>query len=108
MDDVIKGILDSEELAQKIINEARLEKASHDSDITLEIEKYQYKVHKDVWARINKYTEELKSKTSAKVAHIEKAAQDQVIEMKRRAENGKGKWIEQVFGKILGDGGDIG
>ena len=108
MDEIIGKILESEKLAQRIIDEARQEKESHDSDIMQEIEKHQYEAHKNAWARVNKYAEELKAETSAEVARIEKAARDQVLEMRRRTEAGKEEWTELVFGRILSDSGDIG
>ena len=101
MDDVIQRIINSESLAQRIIDEARQEKSSHESDMAEEIEAYRYKVYADVWERINEFVEEQKKNTSDKVRAIEESALERIAEMKNSAELHRAGWVEHMCAKIL-------
>ena len=101
MDDIIQRIINSDNLAQRIIDEARQEKVRHDSDLTGDIEKYQYKMYKDMWAKLNIYVESEKRKTADEVRHVEKVTQDRITNMKKQAERHKNEWINVLYGRIL-------
>jgi vacuolar-type H+-ATPase subunit H len=104
MDEIIMRILDSEDMAQRVIDEARREKMSHESDVAAEIEKYQYFAHKDIWAKIGEHTEKLKRETADNVCRIEESAQQQIDGMKSKVEQYKDEWLEQIYKKILEGG----
>jgi vacuolar-type H+-ATPase subunit H len=104
LDEIISRILDSEDMAQRVIDEARREKMSHESDMAEEIEKYQYFAHKEIWGKIGEHAEKLKRETADNVRRIEGSAQQQIDGMMSKVEQHKEEWLEHLYKKILEGG----
>jgi len=106
MDEIIQNIIKTDHQARKIIDEARKERESHESDMAKEIEDYKYNAFKDIWEKIDGYTEEQNTATAEKIRLIEESAQSQIAGMKEKADRNRDEWVKQLFEKVLA--GEIG
>jgi hypothetical protein len=106
MDDIIQKIIDSEKMAQAVINEAREEKKYHESRLQAEIETYQQAVSRENQSRIARFTEAQRKDADERVRGIEDAAKAKIRQFQQSVSQRRDEWAGALYQKILD--GDIG
>jgi hypothetical protein len=106
MDDIIQTIINSEKMAQIVVNEAREERLYHETRLRSEIEAYQAKVTLDNKVRIESFNALQARDADAGVKHIEDAAKLKIVRLQQRAAQNKADWAGYLYEKILD--GEIG
>ena len=103
-DNIIQNIIDSEKLAQAVVDVARDERRLHDSKMQAEINAYSEKARLETDAGIERFASSQSALADAGVAAIEREAGMRIAAMREAAEAHMDEWVDELYGRILGGG----
>jgi len=100
MDDIIQRIIDIEQKAQVIVNEARDERRAYEQTMGAEIEAFREGVTRKNKERIDAYAARMKRDTDENVRRIEDAALKKADQMREIAAANKAEWVDRLYKKM--------
>jgi hypothetical protein len=106
MDDIIQKIIDSERMAQIVVNEARDERLYHEGKMRADIEAYRKRVSEESKLRMDHFAYTLQKEADERVKSVGEASEEKIAQLKRLASERRAEWVGHLYKKILD--GEIG
>jgi hypothetical protein len=106
MDDIIQKIIDSERMAQIVVNEAREERKYHEDKMGADIEAYRKRVSEESKLRIDHFAYTLQKEADERVKAIGEASAEKAAQLGRLSSERRAEWVGRLYKKILD--GEIG
>ena len=102
MDDIIKKILEIEEKAKQIVEDANYQKKKMDEGIQKEIDKMKEQLQQRALRKIQQIREKELNEARKKVSEIEEQSRRQLESITVLAQNKKKEWETLVINRIIG------
>ncbi|NLY43781.1 MAG: hypothetical protein GX066_07405 [Clostridiaceae bacterium] len=102
MDDIIKKILEIEERAKQIVEDANCQKEKMDEEIKKEIDKMKEELQQRAKRKIQQIREKEMKEAHKKVSEIEEQSKRQLEAITVLASNKKKEWETMVINRIVG------
>ena len=103
-DNIIQKIIDSEKLAQAVVEEAREERRCHDMKTQADIDAYREKARTEADASVARFAQEQQERAKAEAEAIGREADKRIAALRDAAEAHMHDWVDAQYRKIL-DGG---
>ncbi|WHH61226.1 hypothetical protein [Petroclostridium sp. X23] len=102
MDAIIKKILEIEQKAQQIVDDADQEKQKIDEALELEIQDMEQEIHSKVERKIRQIREREMQEAQSRIKEINSKVKQQTESMIRYAAEKKDEWEDLLMNRIIG------
>ena len=103
MEDIIRRIIEIEDKAQKIVEDARAEENNLDKRVEAEDKRLAKKIHDEAEARCRKMQETERENVSGKIEQINARANEQFDALMEKYSENKEKWVDDIVRHIIGE-----
>ena len=103
MEEIIRRIIEIEDKAQEIINDARAAESNLGKRVEAEDKVIAQKIREKAQNRCRKLRESEQERINEKINVINKTAENRLAELQKRYSENKEKWVDDMVRHIIGE-----